>query len=221
MVRSMSSTPPACGHRRSSHPRTRPRPPGTRSAAWGCRSGGGRGQRAHAVLDLAHVGVDRHQREADPAGHLRDADRDRTRRRDIARAGLPCVQSTACEPRSGRPAGAPPASSARTGTRRERRRRQATGRGTPIAPSAARSSWSAWAKSLTVLMLVIVSTICPVTIVRAPARAGPRLRTTRQEPADQQQVGHQPDARAASHPPLIVVSRRTDPTARPARRPRR
>ena len=38
-----------------------------------------------------------------------------------------------------------------------------------IAPRAARSSWSAWANSFTVLMLVIVSTTCPVTIARAAA----------------------------------------------------
>ena len=45
-----------------------------------------------------------------------------------------------------------------------------------IAPSAARSSWSAWAKSFTVLMLVIVSTTCPETIARAAARPAARLR---------------------------------------------
>ena len=46
-----------------------------------------------------------------------------------------------------------------------------------IAPKAARSSWSAWANSFTVLILVIVSTTCPVTIARAPARAFENLRT--------------------------------------------
>ena len=31
------------------------------------------------VLDLAHIGVDRHERVTDPTGHLRDTDRDRAR----------------------------------------------------------------------------------------------------------------------------------------------
>ena len=46
-----------------------------------------------------------------------------------------------------------------------------------MAPSAARSSWSACAKSLTVLMLVMVSTTWPETIAREPARAADRTRT--------------------------------------------
>ncbi len=45
-----------------------------------------------------------------------------------------------------------------------------------IASSAARSSCSPCPKSLTVLMLVIVSTTCPVTIARAAARVLERAR---------------------------------------------
>ncbi len=41
----------------------------------------------HAVLDLAHVGVEAHEREADPAGHLRNAQRDGAGGGDVARRG--------------------------------------------------------------------------------------------------------------------------------------
>ncbi|KLN52041.1 hypothetical protein VPARA_68460 [Variovorax paradoxus] len=45
-----------------------------------------------------------------------------------------------------------------------------------MAPKATFSSCSAWAKSFTVLMLVMVSTTCPVTSARAEARLAERLR---------------------------------------------
>ena len=47
----------------------------------------------------------------------------------------------------------------------------ARSRNPAMAPKAARSSCSAWANSLTVLMLVMVSTTWPVIIARADARA--------------------------------------------------
>ena len=50
----------------------------------GVGQGMGRAEGAHAVLDLAQVGVDRHQGEADPAGHLGDAERDGPDRGDVA-----------------------------------------------------------------------------------------------------------------------------------------
>ena len=46
----------------------------------------GRGQRAHPILDLAQIGVDRHQGETHPARHLRDPHGDRADGRDLARA---------------------------------------------------------------------------------------------------------------------------------------
>ena len=54
---------------------------GIRQTVW-------RGQRSHAVLDLADIGVDRHQRVTDPPSHLRNPDRDRTGSGDIPRRGL-------------------------------------------------------------------------------------------------------------------------------------
>ncbi len=48
----------------------------------------GRGQGLDAVLDLAQMAVDLHQGKADPAGHLRQPDRDGAGGHDIAGAGL-------------------------------------------------------------------------------------------------------------------------------------
>ena len=50
-------------------------------------------------------------------------------------------------------------------------------RNTSIAFSATRSSKAAWAKSFTVLILVMVSTTCPVTMARLLARAAELART--------------------------------------------
>ena len=43
------------------------------------------GQGPHPVFGFADVGIDRHQDETHPAGHLRDPDRDASRRRDVSR----------------------------------------------------------------------------------------------------------------------------------------
>ena len=42
-------------------------------------------QGAHAILNLAHIGVQTHQGETDPTGHLRQPQADRPRGRNIAR----------------------------------------------------------------------------------------------------------------------------------------
>ena len=62
------------------------------------------GERLHPVLDLADIGVETHQRETDPAGHLRDADRDGARRHNIPGVAIaPChSQSVAPSSSTGR-----------------------------------------------------------------------------------------------------------------------
>ena len=49
----------------------------------------GRGERAHPVLRLAKIGEDRHDGEAEPAGHLGDAGRKNARNGDVARRRRP------------------------------------------------------------------------------------------------------------------------------------
>jgi hypothetical protein len=63
----------------------------------GCVGEGvGDGEGAHAVFDLADGGVDRHEREADPARHLRDAKCDGPGGGDVARGGAALLPKKDC-----------------------------------------------------------------------------------------------------------------------------